>query len=441
MLQKILNKPPFKQFLKGENSKEVFSKTLQAGLLLGLGAALQFVFNIVVARSLGAKEAGTFFLAFTLLSITAMISRFGLDQSAVKFIAPLYTQKNFSALNGLKNLILKIILVSNLFLGLLLFIGSNTIAEKVFNDPGLGVQIKIVSFILPFFSLSFIFNEILRGLKKIKEAVFIKQVSIYALSILFIVALSRYFNDKVAIISVLAASVLTATAGYILVRKFTPAIKPTPFNISILFRTSLPLLVVALSMQILEWSDVLILGAYRDSSEVGIYTVALRTGFIISFVLQAVNTISAPVFADLYSQGKLVQLGDLVKSLTRIMAAATLPVLLLFLLLPELILSIFGPEFREASVALVIIAIGQYINVALGSVGYLLSMTGHERPLALTVALVGFMNIVLNLILIPIYGFVGAAIATSVSIAVQNISLFIIVYKKLGIHAYYGKIS
>lgn len=114
------------------------------------------------------------------------------------------------------------------------------------------------------------------------------------------------------------------------------------------------------------------------------------------------------------------------------MLLAATPLLLVILLFPEWLMSFFGEEFREASTALVILALGQFVNIATGSVGYLLSMTGHEKDVRNNVFVSAALGIGLGFALIPAYGLTGAASATAIAIASQNLLGVYQVKKRLG---------
>ena len=160
---------------------------------------------------------------------------------------------------------------------------------------------------------------------------------------------------------------------------------------------------------------------------------ANRTAILISFTLLAVNSIAAPKFAALYKQGDTKALQKTVQQSAKLMTLSTGPILLLFLSIPNLIMEFFGPEFIEGTTALRILAIGQFVNVATGSVGYLLMMTGNERLLRNSLLAATLLYVTLNIILMPSFGLLGAAIATAISLVFQNLISAIFVWRRLGI--------
>jgi len=140
-----------------------------------------------------------------------------------------------------------------------------------------------------------------------------------------------------------------------------------------------------------------------------------------SFILIAVNSISAPKFAALHAQNDGQALGRLASNSARLTALLASPVLLVFLVFPGRVLWVFGPEFVAGATVLSILAAGQFVNAATESVGYLLIMTGHERLERTLAAGFFFVNIALNLALIPPLGMVGAATSTALSLGSRNL--------------------
>jgi O-antigen/teichoic acid export membrane protein len=76
--------------------------------------------------------------------------------------------------------------------------------------------------------------------------------------------------------------------------------------------------------------------------------------------------------------------------------------------------------------------LGQAVNVITGSVGYLLTMSGNERDLRFVTILSGITVVILTCTLTPLYGAIGATVATAFSLAMQNLMAVYFVKKRLG---------
>jgi O-antigen/teichoic acid export membrane protein len=183
---------------------------------------------------------------------------------------------------------------------------------------------------------------------------------------------------------------------------------------------------------IVQWSGVLMAGIFVSSSEIAFLSAAQRTAMLTSFVLIVVNMVVAPRYALLWKENKLNEIQRLAKWSTRGMVVLALPIITFMLVMPDFIMGLFGDEFVVAGNLLAIMAIGQFINVATGSVGFLLNMSGHERDFRRVTMFAGPLTIILSYFFIVQWGVLGAAIATAVGMSVQNIGALFMVRKHLG---------
>jgi O-antigen/teichoic acid export membrane protein len=148
-----------------------------------------------------------------------------------------------------------------------------------------------------------------------------------------------------------------------------------------------------------------------------------------------VSTLSRvqPKFAALYARGEMESLATTAQRATLLLIAFSAPVSLLFLFAPGPVMNVFGSEFSNGATTLQILSVGQFINVAMGSFVMLLVMSGREREYRNVLMVSTLVVLTLNVVLIPKYGAIGAAIATTSAIVVQNILFGYYVRTKLGI--------
>jgi O-antigen/teichoic acid export membrane protein len=142
----------------------------------------------------------------------------------------------------------------------------------------------------------------------------------------------------------------------------------------------------------------------------------------------------APTVSELFARGEKDRLQNMISKSTWAIMAFALPMVLFLILGGKWLLPIvFGPEYAPAYILLVILCLGQLFNAAMGSVGLLLNMSGFERLTAQGVTIAALSSIILNLILIPIGGPVGAAVAVFTSMVVWNVLLGLWLFQKTGI--------
>ena len=184
------------------------------------------------------------------------------------------------------------------------------------------------------------------------------------------------------------------------------------------------------------WTDLFVLTRYASDADVGIYSAALRAGQVIVLFLTSVSLMFSPFVADLHNKGETERLDKLFKSLTRWTLAATMPIFLLLLVAPGPALRIFGSEFSGGQTALLILLAGQFVNIATGSVGFVLIMVGRTGWDLVVYAASLALNLALAFWLCPRYGMEGAAIANAVTFALSKWARLALVKRFVDIQPY-----
>jgi O-antigen/teichoic acid export membrane protein len=225
--------------------------------------------------------------------------------------------------------------------------------------------------------------------------------------------------------------------GGVVLQRFLPAqMRNTPpvYRNRQWLKSALPFTLIGGAGIINNQADIIMLGWFSSTDEVGIYRVAMQGSVLVAFGLQAANVVVAPHFARLYSQGDRQRLQRLVTQSARMMLFAALPVAVAFIFAGDAIVRwIFGVDYAAAHLPLAILAFAQLVNAGFGSVGFLLNMTGHERIAARILWQTATLNIAMNAVLIPLFGMAGAATASAVSLVVWNAALYRQVRQRLSI--------
>ena len=209
-----------------------------------------------------------------------------------------------------------------------------------------------------------------------------------------------------------------------------------PGRMTALLRYAGPRAPAALFSQLLFWTDLFVLTRYAAGPEVGVYSAALRAGQIIVLFLTSVSLMFSPYVADLHNRGETEKLDKLFKNLTRWTIAATMPVFLLLAVAPEEVLGLFGSKFSGGESALLVLALGQFVNIATGSVGFVLIMVGRTGWDLVVYAASLVMNLGLAFWLCPKYGMEGAAIANAATFAASKWARLALVRRFVHIQPY-----
>jgi O-antigen/teichoic acid export membrane protein len=200
--------------------------------------------------------------------------------------------------------------------------------------------------------------------------------------------------------------------------------------------TSRDMMLIAGFNLVLFQADTIMVGALAGTTDAGLYAVASKLASLMIFVLLAVNSILGPVAAELQAQGKTVQLQRIVTFATWGIFIPSVLVGVGLLYFDVQALGVFGEEFVQSDDALKLLIGGQLVNAMAGPANLLLNMTGHQRMSAKILGGSAVLNIVLNATLIPLFGFVGAALATAITMLVWNSLAVWMVWRVLKIVAF-----
>ena len=96
-----------------------------------------------------------------------------------------------------------------------------------------------------------------------------------------------------------------------------------------------------------------------------------------------------------------------------------------------------GPQFAQGATVLRIMTVAHFISASSGMVGAFLNMTGGQVGFSRIVVVSVVLNLILNFLMIPPFGMLGAALAAGITLSLWNIAAAIMIYRKHGINMYY----
>lgn len=420
---------------------EVFSGSFIAFILRIFGAVATYVFTFIVSKYYGARGMGIYSLSLSALVILEMFGTMGFKTSVLRFVGQFSAENNHHKIKSLYKDILELAIPISLTLAVVLYLFSSKISTSIFHNEALSASFKIISFIAPICVVNSINMELIRGLKNIPLSEYIRNLNEPLFNIPLLLAISlfiaNYYVPVVSFSLAMVSSFLISTT-YV-TKKMRTFTKKTQESLSKseLLKISSPMMITAFSFLIMGQIGTIMLGMFSTTENVGIYSIALKLASVTSFILYAINTISAPKFSELYWASNIEDLKKVVKFSTKLIFGFSFPFLTIFILFPKFFMGIFGQEFRVGSYALIFLTIGQFVNASSGSVGIFLNMTGKQRVFRNIILTTTLMNVILSYILIPKFGINGAAIATMVSISFWNIFGALYIKSKNNINTFY----
>jgi len=186
-------------------------------------------------------------------------------------------------------------------------------------------------------------------------------------------------------------------------------------------RISAIVLIGVIGQLLINRVDMLMVGALMSDSDLGLYSSATRIARLNPFFLGIVAMIFSPLLAKAHQEMNFDRYRRLLLNSMFASAMISLPILLVCLIFPQYILSLFGDDFIGASEILIVLSIGQYINAATGPIANALVVSNMEKEYAKTLLGFAVISSILNYILIQKFGLIGAAYATAISVIFLNL--------------------
>lgn len=407
-----------------------------ASTLLGL------LITVTLARLLGPGGYGSYAYVLALVSLVAIPAQVGLPMLVVRETAKAQVESNWALMKGLWKWAVLVVLSISLIIAMAAFsiyeFGLFSTGPYSYYTLVLGLAL------IPLIGLGNLAGAATRGLRRVVIGLIPEFIARQTSLLIFVFVLVYFYRGELNPDSALTLYVFACffawIVGVVLLKRVRPAplkLNPRPeYRSRQWFVAMFPLALMAGMQVINQNTDVIMLGYFWPSDLVGVYKVVLTGAATVAFGLQAVTLSVAPQFARLYTQGEKAKLQRLVTQSARMILFLSLPVVVGLVAFGEQLLTLlFGVEYAIGATALAILAVGQLVNAYVGSVGVLLSMTGHEKDTAIGVGVAAVVNVVLNFMLIPKFGIEGAASATAISVVVWNIILWRLVNKRLGLES------
>jgi len=403
-----------------ENSLKVITKGAVIVLIgILISKILSYGYRILIAR-IGPEDYGTFSIALAVLGFISTISLLGLNNGVLRYVPHYMALSKSEIAKKIIFFSLAVTFTVGLIFSIILFLFSQEISISIFHNYELVPILKVIAIIIPFYVINNIFFFAFRAFKQIKYEVYLKNIfeNVNKLILTFLVI---YVMGK-GILGVSVAYVipifLTTIISFYILKKIIPK-KTKSFEIfskkEFLFY-SIPLLFSTFLIMLLSWTDTLMLGYFTSPSEVGIYNTALPTAQLLYVMPYAISVLFIPLLSEHFAKEKKESFKEIYKISSKWILLTNIFIFSLFILFSKEILGyLFGQEYIIGSTMFIIISAGFFINYTLINSEEILKVIKKTKVLFWNSAIVAIINVFLNLLLIPQYGGIGAAIATSFS--------------------------
>lgn len=422
------------------NSQQIRVAAAGSLVIKFLSAFFAFLNSVLLARILGLEQFGIYTLALaTIILLTVPVS-FGLPHLVIRYFSKYEVDKDYGSIKGLLKRANQFVILATLVAYAIAAI-TYVVWWHSYNE--LLVSAVLAGLVmLPLIVMASIRAAALRGLRfvvlgQISDTVLRSGLLCLGLLIYYILELDLT-PAKALMLHGGAAAVALLAGIYFLHIKLRAPLKGVPavYHNRFWLKETVPFAINGGVHIAKEKIISYVLAIFSSVEAVAVFDIALRASALVSFTLDAVNSAIAPYISKAYETGNKESLQRILRKSSRIIFAAAVPIVLVFIFAGEWFLGfVFGEEYRLSYIPLIILCVGQLVNSAAGSVGIVMYMTGQQAYFTKVVLTLTSLFALLSIPFVMFWDVNGAAIVLSLLLIVQNIVLVIFVKRQLQVNS------
>jgi len=413
--------------------------SIAAFIVAAVGVVISFVMQTTLARSLGDTEYGTYTVVLVWMNVILLGTKIELDIVTTRFVGAYAATSDWPRLHGLLRFIPQRVFLRSLVVATLGAIGLLAMRGTSFDHFVASGLIALPLFVLT--AQVMVRSSALQGFKyvlasQLPTVVIRPALFLACVWILLLVGVHMAPHTAVAFNGLATVVALIVAERYL--RRVTPkevSQAPPVNDLKAWQRVGYGLVFISFAQLTLsQHTDILLVAALINRTNSAHYSAASQLAQLVAFASTAVMFIVAPLISELFAARRLDTLHRFTRATVTVCMAISLTLLLGIVAFGRPMLGIFGAEFQVAYPALVLLAISQFINASIGALaGWLMTMTGNERPAAWMIGGSALLNFALSFPLTAAYGLVGTATATLMTTIVRSLMLSVYLRRKLGL--------
>lgn len=399
---------------------------------------------MLLARLLSPGELGAYFLAISLATLAAILAQIGMGRTMVLLVASAMATDRPQAARHAIRVGLLVTCIAGALAALALADGPGRWLVQLLEDgAGLQAVLGTIALLLLALALIDLFAEIFRGFHDLRAASLFGDQLLHRITLvacLGVIWLSAWPVDleRVMLVALGSATAVLLAGSLVLRRRLVGLARHgATLTTGAVLRHGPPFLLVRLNIWLLGGADLWILGMFRPAEEVAIYGAASRVALIAGTPLVVANAALAPIIAELHSQGQRQRLERLVQAAATLSALPSLLVVALYVAFGGALLGlVFTADYAAGFPVLILLGLGQWLHVCLGSCGISLTMTGNQRDV-MRISLVFSVLTVLGFLAVAgPFGMIGIAAVAACSMALYNAALAWQAWRRVGIRSW-----
>lgn len=387
-----------------------------------LAAFLGYLVRLVLARNLTVEDFGLFYSVFAFLSLVTIFKTFGFDRALIKFIPEFIHNKRNDFIKSSMIYISMLLFITNVVIIIAIYLLSKYLSIHFFHNEKASVVLNVMA--IAFFAETFV-NVFKFSFQGFQKMYLYSSIDIVRMIIVLSVAVVG-FKLNCGIMGPVAGYaaapfILLILYGILFFKKVFPQFSSSSliFN-KILLRDiskySFFIMATGAGVIILGYPDMMFLTYFSGVKEVALYSIALPTAKILIYFPSAISSILLPLTSELWTKKRYALLKDGMESLYKFSMIVAIPLVFVMMSFTNLLITVFfSANYVNAAGALKILSIGMlFLTIHMINVNFFLGI-GKPQIQTKIVYLAGAFNVAADLVMIPILGVTGAAIAATAS--------------------------
>jgi O-antigen/teichoic acid export membrane protein len=418
----ISNNKTTKRHLRG-------SSLLLAGRLFSL--LVNFGVQVLTVRYLAKSDYGAFAYALSIVAMGTSVAILGLNKAVPRFVPIYHENGDYNSALGTIVLALGTVAGIGLSLIVLVFGLQGFLTNSVASDPlSIGLLLILIA-LSPIQAFENLFQGLFAIFADPRAIFFCRHILGPGLKLaaVLIVVLIQGDVQTLAICYLIGGALGLGVYILILHRVLKSqemfqnfSFKTINMPIREIFGFSIPLLSLDAFLILKTTMAVILLEYYRGTIDVAEFRAVVPIAALCLVVFQSLKLLYTPIASRMFAKNDIAGINDLYWQSAIWITIVTFPVFAVcFLLAEPVTVLLFGASYAEAGVILAVLVVGDYFNAALGLNTYTLQVFAKVRFITWINCIAAAIVLLLNLWLIPLYGALGAAIATSGAVVIHNL--------------------
>lgn len=409
--------------------KQLNNKTLKNSfftlIIRMAGVVTLFGLSTLMTRNIDEVYVGAYEFARVVLLTVATFGLLGTEQSILYFAGKLEAKNQTSQLKPVYFKMLKIIWICSLAVFIISFVIPESLLIAIGIKENLLHVLKKCIVILPFYSTTILNTETIRAYNKVTLSEWFRNIFKYIPIITgTLLIIFKWVKVNTLLDWYLYGFILLAVISFVvLIISMNKNSETTPSTITSkdIFKISYPMAISSFYTYLLMTIDVFLLAQFFNLHYTAYYAIAMKVMSILSMVIVGVNINYAPKIAVNYENKDFESLNRNLKEAAKTIAFLNFAVGLVLLFGGKFFLSFFGEHYTEALPAYNILIVTQMIVSLFGMVPMYMNMTGKQQTFHKIMGFAVLVNILSNVVLIPKFNMVGAAISYTITVLFWNI--------------------